>query len=238
MTITLKKQCLFSPHTLIQLFFVATSATTGFSAHSRADPDPQCVRGQPDPPNKICIYVDGNKLDDVRASNRLGLFGGLNPGRTTDPAVDHATKVNGCDGSEGNPSSPSSPRPVKIVTGEKHLTQVDLRNAGIYGFELIRTYRSSERVGRLFGANWPTNYEPALIERSEEVQYTAFGVLPAWFALVESDGTRWKFTFDEVYGQGCPPDDPDCGGIPPRRDAPWKGPSSFRVETDTHNLWS
>jgi hypothetical protein len=179
------------------------------------------------------VEVTGNKLPLHNFWSDLDLYG--RPGFARD--VDRVSDTPG--GAEaGDPptppsadkntdpkckaSSPVSKRPVKLATGEKHLTHVDLRTAGLYGFEFSRTYRSGQRVGRLFGPNWLSSYEPAQAERSVGTLSTPYGLVPAWFAVVQPDGTRWTYTFDEIYGQGCPPNDPNCSLRVDGR-TPWAG---------------
>ena len=96
-------------------------------------------------------------------------------------------------------SSPSSGSPVKLATGEKHLTHVDPRTAGIYGLEFSRTYRSGQRIGRMFGPNWLSSYEPAHAEPSTAMLPTQYGPAPAWVVILQPDGTRFTYNLDEVY---------------------------------------
>ena len=110
-----------------------------------------------------------------------------------------------------DPDCGTSGSPVKLATGEKLLTHFDALTGGLYGFELSRTYRSAQRNGRLFGPNWLASYEPALTEVSKARVFTPYGAqVPASVVLLQPDGTRWTYSLDEVYGQGCTPPNPSC----------------------------
>jgi hypothetical protein len=143
---------------------------------------------------------------------------GQNP-NPTPPAADSNTSA------KSRPDSPNTCAPVKLSTGEKLLPQTDLRTAGVYGFELTRTYRSQQRTGRLFGPNWTSNYDPARLTVQRGQIWTPYGLFASAMTLVQADGTTWEFVLDEVYQQGCPPNVPACPTPRPNDYAavPWTG---------------
>lgn len=93
-----------------------------------------------------------------------------------------------------SPTDPSTCLPVKISTGEKHLTEGDFPGLGRYGLGLTRTYRSKNGSGVLFGANWASSLDPyGLTVSTAACVPTESGCYPPDLTIAFPGGEKHKY---------------------------------------------
>ena len=100
--------------------------------------------------------------------------------------------------------------PVIIATGEKIKPETDFVAGGLYGLGLTRTYRSVNKTGSLFGANWPSTYDSLHLSYTlTSCRYIDVLCYPRVANISFADGKQYKYsqigTTEEykVYGSAA-----------------------------------
>ena len=90
----------------------------------------------------------------------------------------------------------SSDKPVLLSTGEKWKKETDFTSVGLYGLSQIRTYRSINVVGRMFGPNWGSSFDYAKLDFTKTGCYQDpdSGVCyPRQATLTMPDGAKFSY---------------------------------------------
>ena len=153
------------------------------------------IRGERLP--QLSDFAGANVADPIARSHEPG--GPVGPGVGTD-----ATKPP----SQNNSSKDcSSTKPVLLATGEKWKDETDFTSLGFYGLSQVRTYRSKNAVGRMFGPNWGSSFDyPMLFTAGGCYQDPDSGrCYPREAYITMPDGAKFKYELGDfltytVYG--------------------------------------
>jgi Domain of unknown function (DUF6531) len=188
------------------IFVCAALLGSAVSAQSAKD----CIRMSSHGPNSVqfkCpeqrVEIAGAKLTEPSPTLPVGSFTNRAPGiqgrhgngkglsssasNTADPAALDSSEVN-CSQTTGNP--------VVIATGEKVKTETDFVSRGLYGFGVVRTYRSKNTSSTaLFGPNWPSNLDGMRLSWSGANCQPGDGpyCYPRSAVLTEVNGAKYEY---------------------------------------------
>ena len=92
--------------------------------------------------------------------------------------------------------------PVAIASGEKLKTETDFSSLGNYGISLVRTYRSKQAEGNLFGRNWHSSLDyPALLFSGCYKDPELPGCQgPTSLTFIDQDGARFIYRGNQFSG--------------------------------------
>jgi RHS repeat-associated protein len=89
--------------------------------------------------------------------------------------------------------------PVVISTGEKYKEELDFELQGLYGFDLVRRYRSNNASGQLFGPNWLSSLDGPRITTEGGIVTGVDGRIPKYAHMTLEDGTSYSFEAGDDY---------------------------------------
>jgi YD repeat-containing protein len=84
--------------------------------------------------------------------------------------------------------------PVLVMTGEKYKDELDFQSSGMYGLSLIRTYRSKNTGGTLFGPNWLSSLDFPKLTLESSFKNWAGRQMYRSVTLTQPDGTKYRYT--------------------------------------------
>lgn len=89
-----------------------------------------------------------------------------------------------------------------VATGEKYKVETDFNPQGLYALNMIRTYRSVNTAGVLFGPNWASSFDAPLLKPSTTTIMTETGLYPREATITFPDGSKYKYTINMSEGSG------------------------------------
>lgn len=96
--------------------------------------------------------------------------------------------------------------PVLIATGEKYKNETDFVSQNISGLSLVRTYRSKNSSGTMFGPNWLSNLDYPSLTLSEPFRSWSGATLYRNVVITRPDGSKYSYRvgyIDDGNGDGA-----------------------------------
>lgn len=161
-------------------------------------------RYRPEPPRPRPALIPGLSFG-IGSSNAGASYGAIvKPLRADRRSEESLAKQKAENNSQRDDSCTDNP--VVIATGEKLKDETDFTSSGLYGMSLVRTYRSAQSGGNLFGRNWRSSLDfPALLFSGCLIDRELPGCQgPTAITFTDSDGARYIYDYDGARMTTCP----------------------------------